>query len=45
MTKNYAQTESEEYCKNNVKECADKLKLYCEKTPKDDPKCKDVVKD
>ena len=39
MTKNYAQTESEEYCKNNVKECADKLKLYCEKTP-DDPKCK-----
>jgi hypothetical protein len=44
MTKNYAQTESEEYCKNNVKECADKLKLYCEKNPKDD-KCKDVVKD
>ena len=39
MTKNYAQIEAEEYCKNNVKECADKLKLYCEKTP-DDPKCK-----
>jgi len=39
MTKNYAQTEAEDYCKNNVKECADKLKLYCEKTP-DDPKCK-----
>ena len=39
MTKKYAQTESEEYCKNNVQECADKLKLYCEKTPKD-PKCK-----
>jgi hypothetical protein len=39
MTKNYAQTEAEDYCKTNVKECADKLKLYCEKTP-DDPKCK-----
>ena len=39
MTKNYAQTESEEYCKTHVQECADKLKLYCEKTP-DDPKCK-----
>lgn len=43
MTKNYAQTESEEYCKNNVEECAEKLRLYCEKNPKD-TKCKDVVK-
>ena len=39
MTKKYAQTESEEYCKDHVKECADNLKVYCEKTP-DDPKCK-----
>ena len=39
MTKKYAQTESEEYCKNNVEECTDKLKLYCKKNPKDD-KCK-----
>ena len=30
MTKNYAKTETEEYCKTHVKECADKLKLYCE---------------
>ena len=29
MTKKYAQTESEEYCKNNVEECAENLKLYC----------------
>jgi hypothetical protein len=39
MTKKYAQTESEEYCKDHIKECADNLKVYCEKTP-DDPKCK-----
>ena len=39
MTKKYAQTESEEYCKNHVEECAENLKLYCEKTP-EDPKCK-----
>jgi len=39
MTKKYAQTESEEYCKNHVEECAENLKLYCDKTPKD-PKCK-----
>ena len=39
MTKNYAKTEAEEYCKTHVKECADKLKLYCEQNPKDN-KCK-----
>ena len=39
MTKKYAQTESEEYCKDHVKECADNLKLYCDKNP-EDPKCK-----
>jgi hypothetical protein len=39
MTKKYAQTESEEYCKEHVKECADNLKLYCDKNP-EDPKCK-----
>jgi hypothetical protein len=39
MTKNYAKTESEEYCKTHVQECADKLRLYCEQNPKDN-KCK-----
>jgi hypothetical protein len=43
MTKNYAQSEVEDYCKKNPEECAEKLRLYCEKNPKDD-KCKDVVK-
>ena len=43
MTKNYAQSEVEDYCEKNPKECAEKLRLYCEKNPKDD-KCKDVVK-
>jgi len=38
MTKKYAQTESEEYCKDHVKECADNLKIYCDKNP-EDPKC------
>ena len=38
MTKKYAQTESEEYCKTHVEECAENLKLYCEKNPKD-PNC------
>lgn len=44
MTKKYAQTESEEYCKNHVEECAENLKLYCEKNPKDS-KCKVVQTD
>lgn len=43
MTKNYAESEVEDYCKKNPEECAEKLRLYCEKNPKDD-KCKDVVK-
>ena len=43
MTKNYAQSEAEDYCEKNPEECAEKLRLYCEKNPKD-PKCKDVVK-
>ena len=43
MTKNYAQSEVEDYCEKNPEECAEKLRLYCEKNPKDD-KCKDVVK-
>ena len=38
MTKKYAQTESEEYCKDHVEECADNLKKYCKKIP-NDPKC------
>jgi len=44
MTKNYAQSEAEDYCEKNPEECAEKLRLYCEKKPKD-TKCKDVVKD
>ena len=43
MTKNYAQSEAEDYCEKNPEECAEKLRLYCEKNPKD-TKCKDVVK-
>jgi len=43
MTKNYAQSEAEDYCEKNPEECAEKLKTHCEKNPKD-PKCKDVVK-
>jgi hypothetical protein len=43
MTKNYAQVEAEEYCKSNPDECAEKLRSYCEKNPKDE-KCKDVIK-
>jgi hypothetical protein len=38
MTKKYAQTESEEYCKDHVEECAENLKKYCKKIP-NDPKC------
>jgi hypothetical protein len=43
MTKNYAQSEAEDYCKKNPEECAKKLEEYCSKNPKDE-KCKDVTK-
>ena len=43
MTKNYAQSEAEDYCEKNPEECAEKLRVYCEKNPKD-AKCKNVAK-
>jgi hypothetical protein len=43
MTKNYAQSEAEDYCEKNPKDCAEKLRLHCEKNPKD-VNCKNTVK-
>ena len=43
MTKNYAQSEAEDYCEKNPEECAEKLTVYCEKNPKDQ-KCVNTVK-